>query len=54
MRKWEYCIHGFAVDQMPNKTINDELTALGDAGWEIISVGWPNHAFVLLKREQPQ
>jgi hypothetical protein len=51
MRQWEYAVRGLPVDRMPNENINNELSKLGETGWEIIAAGWPNHAFVLLKRE---
>lgn len=50
MSKFEYRIEGFSLNNMPNDAINAALTKFGSDGWEVIAVGWPSHAYVLLKR----
>ena len=49
--KFEYRVEGFNVSAMSSLTIASKLTELGHDGWEVIAVGWPNRAFVLLKRQ---
>lgn len=49
--QWEYRIEGFNINATPNDTLASKLNALGREGWEIISTGWPDRSFVLMKRQ---